>query len=181
MAETQEGTLWNNSIPMLPEDLVEKTRRPQVSSGSKLSDNPLSSSVSSQSWSFQQLQSIIIKLFLTEPCYQGSKMPTDCWNTPEHVLLSSQSQWSLTIHQHCSVGYTRCTGRSSVFRPRLWQRDSFSVLCGPSPIFICSFLSCCSTACCSEGWLSDHLFSHMVTHSATAIHHFSKLGNISPL
>lgn len=92
-----------------------------------------------------------------EPCYQGSKIPTDCWNIIEHVLLTSQSQWSLPIHQHCSIGCTRCTGsESSVFKPCLWQRDSFSVLWGACPIFSHSFLSCSSTACCSEGQLSDH-------------------------
>lgn len=28
VAEIQEGTLWNNSIPMLSEDQVEKIRKP---------------------------------------------------------------------------------------------------------------------------------------------------------
>lgn len=46
-----------------------------------------------------------------DPCYQGYKMTTGCWNNTvyRHILLSSQSQCSLPTHPHCSTDCTRCT------------------------------------------------------------------------
>lgn len=116
---------------------------------------------------FHYLQSVIIKLFLTEPCHQGSQIPTNCWNTSEHVLFSSQSQWSRPMHQHCSVGCARCTGQwvPCIQTMSLAKRLIF---------FLVRCISCFHSFLFTLQWhclllwrmAVWPLLSHMVTHSA---------------
>lgn len=64
-----------------------------------------------------------------EPCHQGSKIPTDCWNTTEHVVLRAQSQRSLPIHQHCSIGCIRCKAVSPLYSNHVFGKETNFLFC----------------------------------------------------